>query len=138
MILFVGENEDLKKLISELKEENRDTNDRLVEIKQELEKERRNNMRLAHKFEQDFEFHKQQIVNDCGRHIEELQEEHREHIRNIERKLNTDQRKVFIIEDLIRVVIFKCNNQKPLLKTIESKIFLQLLKQRSFMPKSRT
>ena len=54
-------------------------------------------MRLAYKFEQDFDFHKQQIVNDCGRHIEELQEEHREHIRNIEKKLSSDQRKVFII-----------------------------------------
>ena len=32
------------------------------------------------------------VVSDCGRHIEELQEEHREHIRNIERKLSNDQR----------------------------------------------
>ena len=47
---------------------------------------------MQQKFEQDFDFHKQMVVNDCGRHIEELQEEHRESIRNIERKLSTDQR----------------------------------------------
>ena len=91
-----GENEELKKTIEELKNANKNSTARLIEVSSDLEKERRNNMRLAYKFEQDFEFHKQQVVNDCGRHIEELQEEHREHIRNIERKLSTDQRKVFI------------------------------------------
>ena len=61
-------------------------------MQKELERERINTIRMQQKFEQDFDFHKQMVVNDCGRHIEELQEEHRESIRNIERKLSTDQR----------------------------------------------
>ena len=82
---FIVEVTDLKQQVNEQrkKESTRE---------KELDRERLNSIRLQQKFEQDFDFHKQMVVNDCGRHIEELQEEHREHIRNIERKLSTDQR----------------------------------------------
>ena len=53
-------------------------------LERQLEKEQISSLRKQQKLEQDFDFHKQQVVNDCGRHIEELQEEHRENLRNID------------------------------------------------------
>ena len=43
---------------------------KIEKLERELEKERKNGIRLQQKMEQDFEFHKQMVVNDCGRHIE--------------------------------------------------------------------
>ena len=90
-----------------------DERKRIDKLERELEQERKNGIRLQQKMEQDFEFHKQMVVNDCGRHIEgkeyilhfnnysqftlpskELQEEHRESLRIIERKMSTDQKEV--------------------------------------------
>ena len=43
---------------------------KIQRIQRELEKERLNSLRIQQKLEQDFDFHKQMVVNDCGRHIE--------------------------------------------------------------------
>ena len=71
---------------------------------------------MQQKFEQDFDFHKQMVVNDCGRHIEELQEEHRESIRNIERKLSTDQRQ----DHGSSFFVIKSCYLQPIVKILES------------------
>ena len=76
---------------TDFEKERKEKSEQIRKLVKELERERLNMLRLQQKYEQDFDFHKQTIVNDCGRHIEELQEEHREQIRNIERKLSVDQ-----------------------------------------------
>ena len=43
---------------------------KIQRLQRELEKERLNSLRIQQKLEQDFDFHKQMVVNDCGRHIE--------------------------------------------------------------------
>ena len=85
--------EEVKALTERVETLTKEKSEREIRLEKELERGRVNSIRLQQKYEQDFDFHKQMVVNDCGRHIEELQEEHREHIRNIERKLSVDQRK---------------------------------------------
>ena len=79
-----------EKLESQLMAE-REKNTRL---ERQLEKELMNSLRKQQKLEQDFDFHKHMVVSDCGRHIEELQEEHRESLRIIERRMSMEQREV--------------------------------------------
>ena len=68
--------------------------EKCARLERQLEKEQMNSLRKQQKLEQDFDFHKQMVVNDCGRHIEELQEEHRESLRIIERRMSMEQREV--------------------------------------------
>lgn len=82
-----AQEEKLENLLATEREKN-------ARLERQLEKELMNSLRKQQKLEQDFDFHKQMVVNDCGRHIEELQEEHRESLRIIERRMSMEQREV--------------------------------------------
>ncbi len=45
-------------------------NNEIQNLKKLVEREQLNALRSQQKLEQDFDYHKQLVVNDCGRHIE--------------------------------------------------------------------